>query len=171
MTLRRSKREIMRALVLGLLSLLVVAVAVIPRLTGLRWILVEGPSVNVALGLIGPAAPGELRAGDYVMLVWNGVDPNGIERLHQNVRLIKRVACLPGQHLKVTMRQADCDGVKIGHIRHETMDGRPIIPALYDGIIPERRFFLLGEHFFSYDSRYFGLVPYDWIHGKLTVVL
>lgn len=158
----------------GLLAALVaaaVAVAVVPRITGYRWLWVHGPSVNVTLGLLKPGIPDELTAGGYVLMVWKGVDPNGISKFRKGTTIVKKVGCLPGQHLKVTMKQADCDGKKIGHIRHETMDGRPISPALYDGIIPAGKVFLLGEHFYSYDSRYFGLVPLEWLQGSLQFVI
>lgn len=156
---------------LGVIVLITLAVAIIPRITDYKWILVDGPSVNVKVGLIGPIFPRDLHLGDYVMLVWKGIDPNGIERLRSNTKLVKKVGCLPGQYLKVTMHEADCNGIKVGNVRQVTKEGKPLTPALYDGIIPEGRLFLLGEHYFSYDSRYFGLVPYEWIQGKITVVL
>lgn len=154
---------------LAVLSMAAVAAAVVPGVTGYRWLWVRGPSVNVTLGLLKPGIPDELTAGGYVLMIWKGVDPNGISTLREGTTIIKKVGCLPGQHLKVTMRQADCDGKKIGHIRRQTMDGRPITPAFYDGIIPGGKVFLLGEHYFSYDSRYFGLVPFEWIQGSLTI--
>ncbi len=160
-----------RVIFLVLLALLTLAVAVVPRITGYRWLWVRGPSVNISLGLLRPGTPEVLYPGDYVLMAWKGEDHNGISKLREGVTLIKKVGCLPGQHLKVTMRQADCDGVKIGHIRHEAMDGRPITPALFDGIIPSGKVFLLGEHYYSYDSRYFGLVPYDWLQGTITALM
>lgn len=156
---------------LCVLIILALAVAVLPRVTGDRWVWVHGPSVNVTLGLMRPGMPRDMRVGDYVRMVWKGVDPNGISKLREGTSIIKKVGCLPGQHLRVTMRQADCDGVKVGHIRHKTMDGRPISPVLYDGIIPPDKVFLLGEHYYSYDSRYFGLVPVEWIQGVLWLTV
>lgn len=156
----------------GLLIVLIMAaffVAALPRLTGYKWLWVRGPSVNMTLGLLKPGIPDEIIVGGYVLMVWKGVDPNGISKLREGTTIVKKVGCLPGQHLKVTMQQADCDGKKVGHIRHETMDGRPITPALYDGIIPAGKVFLLGEHYFSYDSRYFGLVPFTWIQGSIKI--
>lgn len=154
---------------LAFLLLAAFAVAVAPRVTGWRWLWVHGPSVNISVGLLRPGIPEKIKAGDYVLITWKGVDPNGISKLWEGAALVKKVACLPGQHLKVTLRQADCDGIKVGHIRHETIDGRPIAPALYDGIIPPGKVFLQGEHYYSYDSRYFGLVPYAWIQGTLVL--
>lgn len=153
---------------LSVLIVLALAVAVMPRVTGYRWVWVHGSSVNVTLGFMQPGMPQDIQVGDYVRMVWKGVDPNGVSKLREGTAIIKKVGCLPGQHLKVTLRQADCDGVKVGHIRHKTMDGKPISPALYDGVIPAGHVFLLGEHYYSYDSRYFGLVPVEWIQGSLT---
>lgn len=156
---------------LGVLFIAALAVAVLPRVTGRKWIWVHGPSVTMTLGLMEPGMPRELRTGDYVRMIWTGVDPNGIAKLREGTAIIKKVGCLPGQHLRVTMRQADCDGIKIGHIRHKTMDGKPLAPALYDGVIPAGKVFLLGEHYYSYDSRYFGLVDYAGITGRVTAIL
>jgi Type IV secretory pathway, protease TraF len=158
----------------GLLAILAVAafaVAVLPRATGYKWLWVHGPSVNVTLGLLKPDVPEELESGGYVLMVWKGIDPNGVSKLQEGTIMVKKVGCLPGQYLKVTLVQADCDGVKVGHIRHETMDGKPISPALYDGIIPTGKVFLLGEHYYSYDSRYFGLVPVEWLRGSLQFTI
>lgn len=157
--------------VLAALVIAALAVAVVPRITDYRWLWVHGPSVKVTLGLLRSGVPGELTAGEYVLMVWKGIDPNGISKLREGAMIIKKVGCLPGQHLKVTMKQADCDGKKIGHVRHETMDGRPISPALYDGVIPAGKVFLLGEHYYSYDSRYFGLVPAEQVQGRLVVAI
>jgi type IV secretory pathway protease TraF len=156
---------------LGALAIAALAVAVVPKITGCRWIWVHGPSVTMTLGLMEPGVPRELRLGDYVRMVWAGVDPNGIAKLKEGTAMVKKVGCLPGQHLRVTVKQADCDGLKIGHIRHKSMDGQPIAPALYDGVIPPGKVFLLGEHYYSYDSRYFGLVEYARLTGRITTVI
>ena len=156
---------------LAVLVVMALAVAILPRVTDYRWLWVHGPSVNVTLGLLKPGVPSGLKNGEYVLMVWKGIDPNGISKLREGTTIVKKIGCLPGQHLKVTMKQADCDGVKIGHIRHTTIDGRSISPALYDGVIPTGKVFLLGEHYYSYDSRYFGLVSYEQVQGKLHVFI
>lgn len=156
---------------LGLLLIVTLAVAALPKVTGCRWIWVHGPSVAMTLGLMKPGVPDTLRNGEYVRMVWAGVDPNGIAKLKEGTAIVKKVGCLPGQHLRVTVKQADCDGVTIGHIRHKTMEGKPITPALYDGVIPAGKVFLLGEHYYSYDSRYFGLVDYARLTGRVTTVI
>lgn len=155
---------------LSVLIILALAVAVLPRVSDYRWVWVHGPSVNVTLGLMQPGTPQDMQVGDYVRMVWKGIDPNGISKLREGTAIIKKVGCLPGQHLRVTMQQADCDGMKIGHIRYQAMDGRPISPALYDGIIPAGKVFLMGEHFYSYDSRYFGLVDFTQLTGSIKAV-
>ena len=155
---------------LAVLALAAFTVAILPGVTGCKWLWVHGPSVNLTLGLLKPGIPEQLRVGDYVLITWKGIDPNGVSRLQEGTALVKKVGCLPGQHLKVTMTQADCDGVKIGHIRHESIDHRPISPALYDGVIPAGKVFLLGEHYYSYDSRYFGLVNYSRLTGLVTAI-
>ena len=156
---------------LGAFVIVALAVAVLPKVTGCRWVWVHGPSVAMTLGLMKPGVPKELRIGDYVRIVWVGVDSNGITKLKEGTTIVKKVGCLPGQHLRVTVTQADCDGRKIGHVRHKTMEGKPIAPALYDGIIPAGKVFLVGEHYYSYDSRYFGLVDRIMLTGRVTTVM
>jgi type IV secretory pathway protease TraF len=156
---------------LAVLAFAAFSLAVLLRAIGCKWLWVHGPSVNLTLGLLKPGIPEQLRIGEYVLVVGKGLDPNGISKLQEGTAIVKKVGCLPGQHLKVTMAQADCDGMKVGHIRHETIDGGPISPALYDGVIPAGKVFLLGEHYYSYDSRYFGLVDYSRLTGLVIAIL
>jgi len=153
--------------VIGLIVTFSLLFILIPQFTGYKWIFVSGESVNIKLGLISMGPPQTLIPGEYVMLSWKGVDHNGIEKLRQGLSLIKQIVCLPGQHLRVTVTRADCDGNHVGHIRNKTIDGKTITPALFDGLIPPGQVFLMGEHYYSYDSRYFGLVPQEWIQGVI----
>ena len=102
-------------------------------------------------------------------LIWQGEDPNRIERLKPGTGLVKRVGCLPGQHLRVTVMEADCDGKFLGWVREFSLAGKRLAPALFDGIIPPGMVFLVGDHPASYDGRYFGLVSVSVLRGKLVV--
>lgn len=168
--LKFSRKKLLKAAKIavgGLIVTVSLLVILVPQCTGCKWIMVSGQSVHIKLGLISRGLPRALVSGQYVMFTWHGEDHNGIEKLKQGLSLVKRVTCLPGQHLKVTPTKAKCDGKEIGHVRDKTMDGKTITPALFDGVIPPGQVFLMGEHYFSYDSRYFGLVPQGWIQGVI----
>lgn len=109
--------------------------------------------------------------GEYVVLRWQGTDPNCQPRLKQGMRLIKRIACGPGQRLRVTAQEASCEGRLLGQVRDHNLKGQPLKPALYDGIVPQGSYFVLGDHPASYDSRYLGLIPESWIVGRLVLKL
>lgn len=154
---------------LGLLILVSFGLLLVPHLTPYKWLFVSGPSVQVRFGLLSPDVS-KLSVGDYVLLTWLGTkpDPNGITRLKPGLKLVKRVACLAGHRLRITDGAAECDGKYIGHIRHRSMEGTPLTPFYFEGTVPEGQVFLLGDHFFSYDSRYFGPIPLSWLRGVLA---
>jgi hypothetical protein len=122
------------------------AVAVLPRVIGYKWLLVRGPSVNATLGLLKPGIPEQLRTGGYVLMVWRGVDPNGGSKLQEGTAIVK----------------------KVGHIRHETIGGRPL--ALY-GRDPAWKSVSPRRTLFAYDSRYFGLIPFERLLGEIRVII
>lgn len=155
--------------VIALLAVISFTLLLVPKLTPYKWLLVTGESVKAHFGLLAPGVPETLALGDYVALVWQGEDPNHIERLKPGTGLVKRVGCLPGQHLRVTAKEVDCDGKILGLVREFSLSGKRLAPALFDGIIPQGLVFLVGDHPASYDGRYFGLVPMGNLRGKLLV--
>lgn len=138
-----------------------------------RWVIVLGSSVSGSLALMETRAELATRAhpGEYVVLRWQGVDPNRQPRLKQGMKLIKRIACGPGQRLLVTAHEAICDGRTLGAVRDRNLKGQPLNSALYDGIVPQGRYFVMGDHPASYDSRYLGLISESWIVGRLVLKL
>lgn len=142
-------------------------------LTPWKWALVLGESVRGTIALMdGQTYPSrEYNQGDYIVFVWQEDDPNHQTRLKRGMRLIKRVGCTPGQHLRVTARDAYCDEQHLGTVRSHNLQGQPLKPALYDGVVPAGRYFVLGDHPANYDSRYFGLVPAHWTVGRLIFKL
>lgn len=113
------------------------------------------------------ASPAEIRKGDAVMFLFR--DPHGfvgeakeakekggkapVER-----RAIKRVACAPGELLQEDGRDFRCGGWFIGRARELSRDGRPAPLFRFSGVIPEGKYFVMGDGADSYDSRYFGFV-------------
>lgn len=154
------------------LSLIMLTGLGIQYLSPWKWVLVLGSSVSGTIALMETRADLALvPAGEYVMLRWQGVDPNHQPRLLHGMKLIKRIACEPGQRLRVTAQEASCEGRVLGLVRDRNLKGQPLKPALYDGIVPPGRYFVMGDHPASYDSRYLGLIPESWIVGRLVLKL
>lgn len=74
-------------------------------------------------------------------------------------KLTKQVVCASGHLLKTSDTGFYCDGVLLGGYVKETWDGKPLVPFVYNGVIPEGLAFMASKHARSFDSRYFGLVP------------
>lgn len=153
-----------------ILSLLMLTALGIQYFSPWRWVVVLGSSVSGTLALMETRAELATRAhpGEYVLLRGQGVDPNHQPRLRQEMKLIKRVACGPGQHLRVTTHGASCDERIPGTVRDRNLRGQPLNPALHDGIVPQGHYFVMGDHPTSYGSRYQGLIPESWIVGRLV---
>lgn len=151
------------------LSLVMMVFLGVQWLTPWQWVVVLGESVRGTVALMEPppSASGDYRQGDYVVMRWQGDDPNHQARLKPGMRLIKRIGCGPGHHLRVSDKDASCDGRFLGTVRERNRQGQPLKPALYDGAVPPRHYFLMGDHPASYDSRYFGLIPAQGILGRL----
>lgn len=75
------------------------------------------------------------------------------------MRLIKRVVCEPGHYLRLTAHEASCDERLLGTVRDRNLKGQPLKPALYDGIVPQGRYFVMGDHPAGYDGRSMGSDP------------
>lgn len=81
--------------------------------------------------------------------------------LDRPTRVVKRVACASGQHLVATGYVDTCDGRVIARPKAETLDGRPLVPFVWDGPVPAGRAFVANPHPDSFDSRYIGFVDLD----------
>lgn len=72
-------------------------------------------------------------------------------------KVVKEVRCVPGQHLRVTDKEAWCGNEYLGPKKPFTLDGRPMPKWTYDGVIPPGKYFVMNRHKDSFDSRYYGL--------------
>lgn len=72
--------------------------------------------------------------------------------------LTKKVGCMEGETIEHNGVDFFCGADKLGEALTETWDGRRLVAAELHGVIPAGRFFAVGEHPRSFDSRYFGLV-------------
>ncbi|MVA37504.1 conjugative transfer signal peptidase TraF [Agrobacterium vitis] len=104
----------------------------------------------------------EARRRGYVR---RGLCPGGF------APLIKTVAALPGQHIKIGAN-VTVDGKPLASsiVRASDGEGRPITP-FKTGIVPLRNLFLHSSFASSYDSRYFGPVPDTGLLGLARPVL
>lgn len=77
----------------------------------------------------------------------------------------KYVRCEGGDKLSVKNLQYFCNNKFIGVAKTKDKNGKSIEPFVYEGIIPEGQYFVMGTHERSYDSRYWGFVDYNLIKG------
>lgn len=118
-----------------------------------RLIWVQGHSVNASLALALPV--GQLQTNDLVLLEYNHpMFDNG----NKLVKIIKRIKCIPGEHLIIEKQNIFCEGVFLGVAKTHRKNGDPFPQFTFDGIIPENKYFLFGDSADSFDSRYFGLI-------------
>ncbi len=150
-------------------ALMLLAILLLPMLTPYRLVFVWGESVDVSLALAVIPLESELVQGEYVTLTWSGVDPNNVPHLKPGATLVKRIGCAPGQVLQVTITEVRCNGILIGKVRKTSLAGLSLAPALFDGPIPKQFYFMVGDHPASYDSRFLGLIPLEWVSARLAV--
>lgn len=77
---------------------------------------------------------------------------------HKDKLFIKKIGCDSGQQLQVKNNNIFCNGKLIAVAIDKNKEGEKLSKLQFNGIIPIDKFFALGEHPLSYDSRYFGLV-------------
>jgi len=82
-----------------------------------------------------------------------------------NYQFIKKIACKEGDLLEVKNKQYFCNGVFLISALSKDSKGRKIDNFKFNGIIPENKYFVLGTHLKSYDSRYWGFVDRKDIIG------
>ena len=82
-----------------------------------------------------------------------------------NHNFIKKISCMAGSTLNVKENTYYCDGKKIAVSRSLDSKGRKIEPFIFNGQIAKGEFFVLGTHYKSYDSRYWGFVHKEDIIG------
>jgi conjugal transfer pilin signal peptidase TrbI len=72
--------------------------------------------------------------------------------------VMKIARCLPGDHMKVSDREYYCNGEHLGHAKEYSLKGEKVDNFVYDGVVPSKKIFVMGEHKDSLDSRYFGFI-------------
>jgi conjugative transfer signal peptidase TraF len=99
----------------------------------------------------------ERLQGEYLVFS----HPGGTH-IHQGLQgndlLIKQVGCRPGEKLTMENGQVFCQGIPLVEQLETDGQGRKLPRFIYDGIVPPGKYFMIGSHERSYDSRYFGFI-------------
>jgi len=93
--------------------------------------------------------------GDYVMFSlkhdWHALP---------EYKLLKKVACVGGETLKVTAeKKYYCNDKYLCKAKDRSLKGKKLNNFVFNGKIPPGKMFVMGHSKDSYDSRYFGLIP------------
>ena len=110
---------------------------------------------------------GTFQRGDYLVFHHPG------DRFVKEMDMVKKLICLPGDVLTVdrNSRKFYCNGSFIGTAKQTTRKGEPAPLFIWNGAIPEGKYFVMGIHPDSYDSRYYGFVSQERIIGKAYPLL
>lgn len=102
----------------------------------------------------------EIERGDYVEIYVGDMDlPK------EGVRfLIKKVVCKEGDFLLVEGDAYFCNGEKVAEAYRGAFTER----FIYKGEVPKGKYFVVGEHPKSYDSKYMGFVDRSRIVAKVV---
>jgi signal peptidase I len=136
---------------ISIVAVSMVAIFVGLRVTDIKFVIPESESVNGSLFLL----QDKNTANDYVVFEYNKIN---YKNYHRGKLFIKKIGCDSGQHLLVQDHKAVCDGRIIATMLKKNEEGEVLPNYSYNGVIPSSKFFALGEHPRSFDSRYFGLL-------------
>jgi conjugal transfer pilin signal peptidase TrbI len=105
----------------------------------------------------------QIKTGDFI--VFSHPDTQHIHRgLNvENDLLIKKVGCAPGEMLTTQTGTIYCENSFLGTNLISDGEGRPLPQFTYNGLVPANKYFMIGGHERSFDSRYFGFInAYDF---------
>ena len=116
-------------------------------------------------------APAKIEIGDYLVFRYD----NGHRYLDRYIRkslsdhdmLTKKVGCMPGDVLKVDKDAwFSCNGKPLGQALKTDSNGEILPLFVFNGVIPEDRYFMVGSNPRSFDSKYFGFIKKNEILYK-----
>ena len=100
--------------------------------------------------------------GELIAFTWENAPP-----IPDGITVIKRVAGVSGDSVKVENRHVLVNGILVGRAKETSRTGEPLV-VIDEGVIPQDYFFAAGDHPDSFDSRYErpGLISTDSIKGR-----
>ncbi|MBN1958962.1 MAG: S26 family signal peptidase [Desulfuromonadales bacterium] len=127
-------------------------------------IVTKTPSVNAFLFLKQELSPASFARDNYLLFdhevpEWQGDKKGSL--------FLKRVGCLPGEEIRMT-ESLDfyCNEIYLGRALKEDSKGRKLEITSFRGVLPEGKYFMMGDILKSWDSRYFG--PVDQADFRLA---
>lgn len=87
---------------------------------------------------------------------------------NDKVQYLKKIGCKEGDYLKVINDEFFCNGNFIGKARKYDSNLNIVEQFYFDGLIPQDKYFVIGTHDLSYDSKYFGFIDKSQILRKET---
>ena len=107
----------------------------------------------------------EILPGDYIAF---RADRRMLPYFAPGVIFGKRVVGVSGDHLEVRGREFYLNGRLLTRARETDSQGNPAPLFTYNGTIPQDCYFVLGHHYKSFDSRYWGFVCRGAVVGRLV---
>ncbi len=100
----------------------------------------------------------KIRTEDHI--VFSHPDTGHVHRglNKDNELLIKKVGCASGERLSTQDGTIFCEGSFLGNSLPYDGEGRPLPQFSYNGRVPPNKYFMIGGHERSFDSRYFGFI-------------
>lgn len=129
------------------------------------------PSLNHRIFFLSSvSATDRITTGDY--LVFRHQDllqrEKGLNK--ENDRFIKMVGCRPGEKLATFAGSFSCEGIFLGMALTKDGKGNVLPQFSFYGTLPPDKFFMIGQHPRSYDSRYFGFIDaHDILYKALPL--
>ncbi|KAB2890798.1 MAG: hypothetical protein F9K32_07080 [Desulfobulbaceae bacterium] len=129
------------------------------------------PSLNHRVFFLSPMSDtNRITTGDY--LVFRHKDllqrEKGLNK--ENDRFIKMVGCIPGKRLATFAGSFSCEGVFLGMALTKDGKGKALPQFSFNGTLPPGKYFMIGQHLRSYDSRYFGFIDgHDILYKALPL--
>lgn len=114
------------------------------------------PSLNKRVFFLSePSQQKKIERGDYVMFMLSTRYINN----GKPIRVIKKVGCAGGDTLSVKWkRYYYCNNLYMGYAKEKSKKGEPVNAFPFNGKVPDNMFFVIGDSFDSYDSKYFGFI-------------
>ena len=98
----------------------------------------------------------DFKRNDLIVFKYPGED---IYNYKKDEQFVKIVSCISGESL-ITNENYEyfCNGEFIGKALLKDGEGKSLKPYVFNGVIPNNKYFVSGTHPKSWDSRYFGFI-------------